>query len=40
MLVFGNKMNLCGALGSVLAVGGVLMHSLEKNRHAKKSKKS
>lgn len=40
MLVFGNKMNLRGALGSVLAVGGVLMYSLEKNRHAKKSKKS
>jgi len=32
MMVFGNKMTLQGVAGSVLAVGGVLLYSLEKNR--------
>jgi solute carrier family 35 protein E1 len=39
MLVFGNRMTLRGALGSTLAVGGVLLYSMEKTRHSKKAKK-
>lgn len=37
MLVFGNKMTGQGIIGSVLAVGGVLVYSLEKNRHKKRA---
>jgi solute carrier family 35 protein E1 len=40
MLVFGNRMTLQGAFGSTLAVGGVLLYSMEKTRHAKKAKKN
>jgi solute carrier family 35 protein E1 len=36
MLVFGNRMTLRGAFGSVLAVGGVFLYSMEKTRHSKK----
>jgi solute carrier family 35, member E1 len=36
MLVFGNKMDVRGITGSTLAVGGVLLYSLEKQRHAKR----
>ena len=40
MLVFGNRMTLRGAFGSVLAVGGVFLYSMEKTRQAKIAKKS
>jgi solute carrier family 35 protein E1 len=40
MLVFGNRMNMRGCLGSILAVGGVLMYSMEKTRLAKKAKQN
>jgi solute carrier family 35 protein E1 len=36
MLVFGNKMTPQGVLGSVLAVGGVLVYSLTKHHYNKK----
>jgi solute carrier family 35 protein E1 len=36
MVVFGNRMTLRGAFGSVLAVGGVFLYSMEKTRHSKK----
>jgi len=37
MVVFGNKMDARGMAGSVLAVGGVLVYSLEKNRHSQRT---
>jgi len=35
MIVFGNKMTTQGVVGTVLAVGGVFLYSLEKSRQRK-----
>jgi solute carrier family 35 protein E1 len=37
MLVFGNRMTIQGALGSVMAIGGVLLYSLAKSAAKKKA---
>jgi solute carrier family 35 protein E1 len=37
MLVFGNKMTMQGAMGSVMAIGGVLLYSLAKSAAKKKA---
>jgi solute carrier family 35 protein E1 len=38
MLVFGNRMTLQGCFGSILAVGGVFLYSMEKTRQSKIAK--
>jgi solute carrier family 35 protein E1 len=37
MLVFGNQMTMQGAIGSVMAIGGVLLYSLAKSAAKKKA---
>eukprot|EP00980_Cylindrotheca_fusiformis_P016951 scaffold5159_cov112-Cylindrotheca_fusiformis.AAC.5 len=40
MVVFGNRMTLRGCFGSVLAVGGVFIYSVEKSRQSKIAKEA
>ena len=36
MIVFGNRMTMRGAIGSMIAICGVFLYSVEKNRQSKK----
>ena len=36
MIVFGNRMTMRGAIGSMIAIGGVFLYSVEKSRQSKK----
>mmetsp|Transcript_7155 Transcript_7155/g.14124 ORF Transcript_7155/g.14124 Transcript_7155/m.14124 type:complete len:398 (+) Transcript_7155:70-1263(+) len=40
MIIFGNRMNLRGALGSAMAIAGVFWYSVEKSRHTKRVKEA